>query len=227
MSPLRSRYAITPSTRREVRKQAKRKPKVELKDRPLTRQQEKFVQELVNNDGCITLREAAKNAGYAEKSAHVRASELMNPETHPHVVRRRQELEAERNAKYRVTKDRHQRNLHRIREMALGAGAYGPAVQAEVKLGQSEGNIYIAKSEVRYGTIDSMDRDQVLKALDEIKNSYDAVGHAQSDETRERLLETDQGEPTEGVDRDEVGDLGDEGGSGSDVVQPDGEVAPD
>ena len=46
MSPLRPRYAITPSTRREVRKQAKRKPKVELKDRPLTRQQEKFVQEL-------------------------------------------------------------------------------------------------------------------------------------------------------------------------------------
>ena len=40
---------------------------------PLTRRQELFVKELVSNDGQITLREAAINAGYPETSAHTRA----------------------------------------------------------------------------------------------------------------------------------------------------------
>ena len=234
MSPLRSRYAITPSVRKEVRKQVKRTPKVALIDRPLTRQQEKFCMELVYKDGQITLREAAQNAGYAMKSAHVRASELTNPDKYPHVVKRIHELRAEVDAIYGVNYHRHQRELYRIREQALGAGAYSAAVQAEKARGQAEGSIYIAKSEVRHGTIDSMDRDQVLKALDEIKNSYDPVTYGNGDtggrrrtKTRERLLEADQIESAEEVDRDEAGDVGDEGGAGSDAVRSDGESASD
>ena len=43
---------------------------------PLTRMQEKFVKELVSNDGTITMSEAAERAGYTKKSAPVRASKI-------------------------------------------------------------------------------------------------------------------------------------------------------
>lgn len=46
---------------------------------PLTRMQEKFVKELVSNDGTITMSEAAERAGYTRKSAPVRASQMTNP----------------------------------------------------------------------------------------------------------------------------------------------------
>ena len=209
MSPLRHHYAITPSERIEIRKQAKRKPKVNPADKPLTRQQEKFAKELVYKDGQITMREAAQNAGYAVKSAHVRASELTNPEKHPHVVRRIRELRAEVDAKYGITYQRHLRDLQNIRDKSLRAGAYSAAVQAEKARGLAEGNIYVSKSEVRHCTIDSMSKEEVLKALDEIKNSYDPVTYGNSDtgghqrsKTRKRILETDQNESTKKVDSD-------------------------
>lgn len=54
---------------------------------PLTQKQEKFVKELVANDGMITKRQAAMNAGYPEKSAHVKASEMTNPRLNPPYLR--------------------------------------------------------------------------------------------------------------------------------------------
>ena len=55
-------------------------------NRKLTRRQEKFVKELVSNDGLITMREAAIRAGYPAASAHARAHELTNSNICPHVV---------------------------------------------------------------------------------------------------------------------------------------------
>ena len=55
-------------------------------DKKLTRKQEKFVLELVSNDGLITNQEAAIRAGYPATSAHTRAYELMNQNKCPHVV---------------------------------------------------------------------------------------------------------------------------------------------
>jgi hypothetical protein len=84
-------------------------------------------------------------------------------------------------------------------------------VQAEKARGQAEGSIYIQKSEVRHGTIDSMDREQVLKAIDEIKNSYEPVTYEPTpddstrsrDKTRKRLLAADQEQPAPEMDSDE------------------------
>jgi hypothetical protein len=56
--------------------------------------------------------------------------------------------------------------------MALENGAYSAAVQAEYRRGQAQGDIYVSKSEIRHGSIDSMSKEDVLKALEEIKNSY-------------------------------------------------------
>ena len=139
---------------------------------PLTQKQEKFVKELVANDGMITKRQAAMNAGYPEKSAHVKASEMTNPRLNPHICARIKEYRAERDEKYGITFARHVRDLQKIRDVAMENGAYSAAVQAEYRRGQAQGNIYINKSEIRHGSIDSMSRDEVMKALEEIQNQY-------------------------------------------------------
>jgi len=140
-------------------------------DSPLTSRQEAFVREFVLKDGMITKREAAENAGYAAESAAQRAYELTDPRKHPNVVARINALRSELDAKFGVTYERHLRDLQVIRDRALENGAYSAAVQAEYRRGQAHGDIYISKSEVRHGSIDSMSKEDVLKALEEIKRA--------------------------------------------------------
>lgn len=146
----------------------------ELKNKPLTRRQELFVKELVSNDGMITNREAAINAGYPASSAHARAYEMMNPNICPHVVSAIKAYRDELDAKYAVNYQRHLRDLQLIRDQALQNGAYSAAVQAEYRRGQAHGDIYVNKSEIRHGSIDSMSKEEVMKALEEMRKSYDA-----------------------------------------------------
>ena len=151
-------------------KKGRGRPKADVHSR-LSRRQEKFVKELVSNDGMITHREAAINAGFPASSAHTRAYEMMNPEICPHVCRAIQSYRDELDEKYGVSFKRHLRDLQRIRDLAIESGAYSAAVQAEYRRGQANGNIYINKSEIRHGTIDSMSKDEVLKALKELKQN--------------------------------------------------------
>ncbi|MEY2908804.1 MAG: Terminase small subunit [Pseudomonadota bacterium] len=148
-----------------------------LVNKRLTRRQELFVKELVSKDGQITMREAAINAGYPPKSAHVRASELTNPSIHPHVCRAIREYRQELDQKYGVEYKRHLRDLQLIRDRALEAGAYSAAVQAEYRRGQAQGDIYVNKTEVRHGSIDQMSKEDVLKALEELKQQYQPLTH--------------------------------------------------
>ena len=139
---------------------------------PFTDKQKRFVDQLVDNDGTITKRQAAINAGYSEKSAHAKAYELTNPNICPHVVAEIRKKKIELDEKFGITFSRHVRDLQRIRDIALENGAYSAAVQAEYRRGQAQGNIYVNKSEIRHGSIDSMSREEVEKALQELKNSY-------------------------------------------------------
>ena len=138
---------------------------------PLTRKQELFVKELVSKDGRITMREAATAAGYSASSAHSRAYEMVHklPHTMLAIKKYRQELDA----KYGVTFHKHLRDLQVLRDIAVENGQLGPAVQAEYRRGQASGNIYISKSEIRTGSIDSMTKEEVQKALQELKEQYE------------------------------------------------------
>jgi len=166
---------------------------------PLTRKQELFVRELVSKDGQVTLREAAENAGYSATSAHTRAYELTNPNISPHVVHAIREYRRALDEKYSITFSRHVRDLQRIRDEALANGAYSAAVQAEFRRGMAQGDIYVSKSEIRHGSIDSMSKEEVMKALKEIKESYAPVTiditpeDNDSCEEGERLLQTSEG----------------------------------
>ena len=143
--------------------------------RKLTRRQEKFVKELVSNDGLITLREAAIRAGYPAASAHTRAFELTSPRHCPHVVSEITRYRDELDEMYAVGYKKHVRDLQKIRDLALDNGAYSAAVQAEYRRGQAQGDIYVSKSEIRTGSIDKMSMEDVQLELDRIRKSFEPV----------------------------------------------------
>jgi len=184
-----------------VKKKRVGRPKASTQQ-TLTRRQELFVKELVTNDGMITLREAAINAGYPAGSAHTRAYELTNPHISPHVVSAIKGFRQELDAKYGVTFERHLRDLKDIRDAALQNGAYSAAVQAEFRRGQAHGDIYVSKSEIRTGSIVSMSKDEVVKALNDLKETYAPVtinitpeendNADNRDKARERILSADE-----------------------------------
>ena len=143
-------------------------------NRKLTRRQELFVKELVSNDGLQTLRESAIRAGYPPASAHTRAWELTNNNICPHVVAEIQRYRDELDEKFGVTYKRHIRDMQKIRDAALEDKAYSAAVMAEKNRGLAEG-LYVSKSEIRTGSIDSMSRQQVEEELDRLRSSYEPI----------------------------------------------------
>jgi phage terminase small subunit len=131
-----------------------------------------FVQELVSNDGKISLKEAAIRAGYIPTSAAQMAYKLTDPAQSPHVVAAIQAYRSELNAQYGTNYERHMKDLQTIRDKALEAGAFGAAVQAEYRRGQALGTIYVDRKEIRHGSIDTMSKEEVERKLEEIKKIY-------------------------------------------------------
>jgi|TARA_R110000751_G_scaffold123628_1_gene224642 phage terminase small subunit len=121
----------------------------------LTEQQKKFAELLVYNEGRKTPTECAKEAGYAEGSCHVSASKLRNPNQFPLVVKYIGELRSEVQKKYEVTFERHITELGRIREAALGKGAFSAAANAEVARGKAAG-LYIEQRISLTGKLEDM-----------------------------------------------------------------------
>ena len=115
----------------------------------------------------------------------------------PHVVAKIREYRAELDEKFGVDYKRHIRDLQVIRDRALEEGAFSAAVQAEKARGLAQGDIYINKSEIRHGSIDSMSKEEVLKALGELKGIDDHVtiditptdNTSNGEKARKRLVE--------------------------------------
>lgn len=145
---------------------------LEEQTRAVTPQQWKFIQELVDGDGRVTLTQAALSAGYSQKDAANIGYYLTSPKKNPHIVAAIQRYRQDVAEKYGTTIERHMRDLQIIRDKALEAGNYSAAVQAEYRRGQALGTIYVERKEIRHGTIDSMSADEVRKKLEEIKAMY-------------------------------------------------------
>jgi phage terminase small subunit len=189
-SPLR------PSTRMKLEARLS-EPVAPLKDQKhiVSAQQWTFIQELISNDGHITLTEAAIRAGYPKESASSIGSELTDPKKKPHVVAAIQQYRAELAEKYGTNFDRHMRDLQHIRDQALEAGNFGAAVSAEYRRGQALGTIYVDRKEIRVGTIDSMSKDEVRRKLEEIKALYGAPPQTLIDIEPEEIEEAEEIEP--------------------------------
>jgi phage terminase small subunit len=169
-----------------------------------------FVKLLVSNDGMITNREAAIQAGYPPASAHTRAWELMSESVCPHVVAEIRRYRDELDEMFGVTYKRHIRDMQKIRDAALENGAYSAAVQAEKNRGLAEG-LYVSKSEVRTGSIDSMSRQQVEEELDRLRSSFEPVIDITPVEIHEQDAEGSPEESGGGVVETDIGRLEDDG----------------
>jgi|TARA_R110000787_G_scaffold34954_1_gene90177 phage terminase small subunit len=131
----------------------------------LTDKQRTFVYEYVVNQ--VSGTEAARRAGY--KHPNVRAAELLNDK--PYVAERINQFRLELQRKYEVTYENHVEQLAKLRDVALQNGAYSAAVNAEKARGQV-GGLYVDRKEILVGRIDSMNRDDVVRRLQEIHNQY-------------------------------------------------------
>jgi len=135
----------------------------------LSEQQKKFAELLVYNEGRKTPTECAKEAGYAEGSCHVRASELRNPNKFPLVVKYIGELRTEIQKKYEVSFERHITELGRIREEALSKGAFSAAANAEVARGKAAG-LYIEQKISLTGKIEDLSIEDLEAKMKKIYN---------------------------------------------------------
>ncbi len=133
----------------------------------LSEQQKKFCELLVYNEGRKTPTECALEAGYAEGSAHVRASELRNPNKYPLVVKYIGEIRTEIQRKYEVTFEKHITELGRIRQEALAKGAFSAATNAEVARGKAAG-LYIEQKISLTGKIEDLSIEQLEAKMKKI-----------------------------------------------------------
>jgi hypothetical protein len=184
----------------------------------VTPQQWKFIQNLIDGDGRMTLKDSAIAAGYSENKAGEIAYKLTDPKQSPHVVAAIQRYRQDVAEKYGTTIERHMRDLQIIRDKAIEAGNYSAAVQAEYRRGQALGTIYVERKEIRHGTIDSMSAEEVRKKLEEIKLMYgggpvidvnpiveevedqDKIDHSIYDEQEEEEDEIEEEEPEEEIE---------------------------
>ena len=141
--------------------------KYTIRNDGLTDKQRIFVQIYTENEGRLTPTECARQAGYKEDRANTTASELLNGKRFPKVVEAVIARRAEIEKTHEVKLNKHVQELARLRERALGEKSYSAAVNAERLRGQAAG-LYIDRKEIRTGSIDSMSREEVLKALGEI-----------------------------------------------------------
>ena len=157
----------------------------------LTEQQIKFAQLLVTNEGRKTPTECAIEAGYADGTARVRASELRNPKRFPLVVQYIGELRDEYNKKYEVDYSRHITELGKIRQAALDKGAWSAAVNAEVARGKAAG-LYIEQKIIRTGKLEDLTAEELESRMKTIIDEYSPIleGETLSD-LKSKVLQQD------------------------------------
>jgi len=140
----------------------------------LTDMQRRFAEMYVYHEGRMTPYECAKEAGYAEESARVRASELRNPRAYPLVVQFIGELREEVQNKYEVTFERHIKELARLREQALKKGSCSSAVNAEVARGKAAG-LYIEQKIIKTGKLEDMTEQELEQRMKQIIDEYSPI----------------------------------------------------
>jgi phage terminase small subunit len=133
--------------------------------RPLTGRQKSFAEEIVL--GRCSNTEAARRAGYADSSAAVRASELLDIGKFPHVANYINELRLDLSKKYEITYDNHVRDLGDLRDRAAANNQFSAAINAEKHRGQV-GGLYVDRKEVLHAHINAMSKDDLIRRLEQL-----------------------------------------------------------
>ena len=165
----------------------------------LTEMQQKFAELLVFNEGRKTPTECAVEAGYDKDSAHVRASELRNPNKYPGVVKYIGELREELQKKYEITFEKHVAELAKLRDSSRDKGAWSAAINAEVARGKAAG-LYVEQKIIRTGKLEDMSEKELeakMKQLIEdhkgliVEADFNLVNDKQIEEVKEEVKQSD------------------------------------
>tara|TARA_R100000808_G_scaffold9248_3_gene25475 strand:- start:1138 stop:1695 length:558 start_codon:yes stop_codon:yes gene_type:complete len=127
--------------------------------RKITPQQQRFINNYLHKD--MTQTASAREAGY--KNPNVSAVQLLN---HPFIRERIEEQRQELETKYGVTITKSVRDMQRLRDEAWAAGRYSDAIRAE-ELRLKATGLLVAKSHVVHENVDGMNRDDIVKKLQE------------------------------------------------------------
>ena len=133
-----------------------------------------FANELISNEGRKYAYQCAIDAGYEKDRARVTASELMNPNKYPLVVKYIGELREEYQKKYGVTYERHIAELGKIRQEALKKGAWSAAVNAEVARGKAAG-LYVEQKIIKTGKLEDLTTEQLEDKMRNIMKEYSSI----------------------------------------------------
>ena len=153
----------------------------------LTEKQIKFAELLVYNEGKMSPAECAKEAGYTSRPRQA-ASELRNPKYAPLVVRYIGELRAEVQEKYGINFERHVTELAKIRDQALGKGAWSAAVNAEVARGKA-GGLYVDQKLIMTGSIDNLSEQEIEDRMKNILKDHKDIMNGTSEDIIEGITE--------------------------------------
>ena len=156
----------------------------------LTEMQQKFAELLVYNEGRKTPTECAIEAGYDKDSAHVRASELRNPNKYPGVVRYIGELREELQKKYEITFEKHVAELAKLRDSSRDKGAWSAAINAEGARGKAAG-LYVEQKIIRTGKLEDMtEKELELKMKQLIEDHKGLIIEADFNVVNENQIES-------------------------------------
>ena len=111
----------------------------------ITPMQQKFIDNYCAKYGQWSATQCAINAGYDIKSAHTRASELLDWKKHPDIALEIQGRVAGLREAWDIDRDKHLAMLTRIRDAAMDKGQYGVANKAEELRGKVAG-LYIDRN---------------------------------------------------------------------------------
>lgn len=111
----------------------------------ITPLQQKFIDNYCSKYGQWSATQCAINAGYDIKSAHTRASELLDWRKHPDIALEIQGRVAGLREAWDVNRDKHLAMLTKIRDAAMEKGQYGVANKAEELRGKVAG-LYVDRN---------------------------------------------------------------------------------
>jgi predicted ABC-class ATPase len=139
----------------------------------LTNRQREFAKYYV--EGRYSNTECARKAGYAEGSANVQASKLLDGKTFPEVPKLIKELRQARERRYGVTLLNQLKRFEDLSIAAEEAGQFSAAINAE-KIRSALGGLTIDRRESTHvHQLDQLSREEIVARLAAIRQEYPHV----------------------------------------------------
>jgi len=137
----------------------------------ITPMQQKFIDSYCSRYGEWSATQCAIHAGYDRKSAHTRASELLDWQKHPDVALEIQGRLAGLREAWDITRDKHLAMLTKIRDEARAKGQYGTVAKCEELRGRVAG-LYIERNLVLRKELTEEEIEEKMKSLFPNKKAF-------------------------------------------------------